>query len=46
VKGESVLGFGERLILDDRRRGAEEVYRHVYRVYSTFPSPYYANAVA
>jgi len=29
---------------DDVQARAEEVYRHVYRVYPTLPSPYYATA--
>ncbi len=29
---------------DDVQTRAEEVYRHVYRVYPTLPSPYYANS--
>ena len=29
---------------DDVQARAEEVYRHVYRVYPTIPSPFYANA--
>ena len=37
------VGYYEDAEVQDR---AEDVFRHVYRVYPSIPSPYYENAVA